>query len=120
MIYGTRQTGRQKSKWERTEGRSSKPTKEGEGNFPLLTGLPRASSPPPPFLTHPIPPSGLPVPRLLQAPSKSGETKRRPLFVLRKDALDPEEEQKGEYGQEAEKRDSRRRHSGWGNSALAI
>lgn len=54
VIYGTRQAGRQKSKWERTEGRSSKPTKEGEGNFPLLTGLPRASSPAAfPYTPHP-------------------------------------------------------------------
>lgn len=120
VIYGARQAGRQKSKWERTEGLSSKPTKEGEGNFPLLTGLPRASSPAAfPYTPHPTF-RAPPVPRLLQAPSKSGEAKRRPLFVLRKDALDPEEEQKGEYGQEAEKRGSRRRHSGWGNSALAI
>lgn len=43
---GQEQTGRQKSKWERTERLSLKPTKEGEGALPSAHLLAKNARPP--------------------------------------------------------------------------
>jgi len=68
VVYWTRQTGRQKSKWERTERQFSKSTTEGEGALPLLTCLQRVPSSP--FLMYPVLPCWLPGSMLLQTPKE--------------------------------------------------
>lgn len=121
MVYWTRQTGRQKSKWERTEQQFQNPAWRAKEPFLLLTCWRRV--PPSPFLKYPALPCWLPGSMLLQTAKQELRNQKMSPVCPRKRCYGP----RGGHGMGSVDRKLRKGVQeeafglwGEGNSALAI